>query len=415
MTEKQPIPLNQVRLNRVLERQIRKILGRNAEIDPKYLPLLEVIGQTYDHYDEHRELTQRAVELSNQELKSSNQALRAKQQKLEQTIEILEITRQRLVESEKVAVLSHKLAERNEELRTSEEELRQQAESLKNINHQLQATRYQLIHAEKMSTIGQLIAGIAHEIKNPINFVYAGSSALLELMEDMRFLIQEYENLEQMPTEQYGAQLQKIQEIKDEIEFEELKQDAMMLIQDIRSGAIRTKEVVQSLQHLSRSDNHEIRLVDIAEHLDSTLIILRHKIKDRIRIERNYVESLAIEGYAGQLNQVFLNILDNAVQAIEGEGKITITTHKIADGNITISIRDTGSGISKEVMNRIFEPFFTTKEAGKGTGLGLAISHDIIQKHKGKMEVKSTIGEGTEFILTLPRVLHTQMADDENN
>ena len=173
------------------------------------------------------------------------------------------------------------------------------------------------------------------------------------------------------------------------------------LLNSIKSGANRTTEIIKSLRNFTRLDEDQLKKADINEGLDSTLVILRNQMTNRIEVVREYGDLPPINCYPGQLNQVFMNILNNAIQAIDNEGRICIQTMQ-NDEYAIVKIKDSGKGMSKELQKRIFDPFFTTKDVGEGTGLGLSISYGIIEKHQGKIEVNSTAGEGTEFIIELP-------------
>ncbi len=198
-----------------------------------------------------------------------------------------------------------------------------------------------------------------------------------------------------------GEKLNEIEKLKEKVEYKEAIGEINKLIESIRNGTKRTTEIIRGLRIFSRMDEDIIRTADIQEGLDSTLILLHNRYKNRIEIVRNYKDIPLVECYPGQLSQVFMNILSNAIDAIENPGTITISTWK-TNGLVKISIKDTGRGIPKDLKKRIFEPFFTTKEIGKGTGLGLSISHGIIEKLKGTIDVNSKEGEGSEFIITLP-------------
>ncbi len=279
------------------------------------------------------------------------------------------------------AELSLDLAKKNAELSELRNgELRNANEQLERALRDLRENEQQLVQAEKMASLGQLTAGIAHELNNPIGFIGA---SLLPLKRDISYLINTY-----LPENQDDV----VVELKEEIES---------LLRAIEDGAKRTSDIVKGLRTFSRLDEHELKLTDIHEGIDATLILLRSKIGDAITIHKNYGPIPKIMCLPGPLNQVFMNILVNAIQAIQGPGTITITTSQQAD-NVLVSIRDTGGGISDELINRIFEPFFTTKPIGVGTGLGLSICYDIIKKNNGDITVQSKIGVGTEFIITLP-------------
>ncbi len=278
------------------------------------------------------------------------------------------------------------LNEINEELNSTLENLRQ--------------TQGQLVQSEKMASLGQLTAGVAHEINNPINFVSAGIDSLSVNYSELNELLNLYKALK--PNEDTFAKLSEIEKLKKELDLDYLLEEIPQLLKSVKSGAQRTTEIVRSLRNFTRLDEENLKQANLEEGLESTLVILRNKFKERIKINRQYSQISEISCYPGQLNQVFMNIISNAIQAIEGEGTITLKTEENAQ-NVTIYISDTGKGMPEEVKNRIFEPFYTTKEVGEGTGLGLSITYGIIEKHKGSIEVVSKAGEGTTFIIRLPK------------
>jgi signal transduction histidine kinase len=257
----------------------------------------------------------------------------------------------------------------------------------------------QLIQSEKLASLGQLTAGIAHEINNPINFVSANIEPLKQDFEELQMLIEQYTALQHSTNVSHD--LLKIQQMSHQIDVSYLIEEIKALLTGIDEGAKRTKEIVMGLRNFSRLDESETKLANIHDGLDSTLMLLRHRIKNRITVERSYGTLPLIECYPGKLNQVFMNILTNAIQAIPGKGFIWINTWQQSN-EIHISIKDSGKGMTAKVKDRIFEPFFTTKGVGAGTGLGLSISYGIIQKHNGKIDVHSQPGKGAEFIITLP-------------
>jgi signal transduction histidine kinase len=309
-------------------------------------------------------------------------------------------------------ILEKKVKERTREIQDKNEELRLQQEELKTINEvlenqkeelqrtleNLKQTQAQLVQSEKMASIGQLVAGIAHEINNPVTFISAGVDSLNTNLEEVRQVLEIYHKIN---ISNVKEKLEEIEKLKEKMEYEEALREINKLIESIKAGTERTTEIVKGLRTFSRLDEDVLKVANIHEGLDSTLILLHNKYKEQIDIEKNYGDIPEVECYPGQLNQVFMNILSNAIDSIDNKGTITITTIK-SNGKIVISIRDTGRGIPDNVRSKIFEPFFTTKEIGHGTGLGLSISHGIIEKHNGTIKVISEIGKGSEFIISLP-------------
>jgi two-component system NtrC family sensor kinase len=254
-------------------------------------------------------------------------------------------------------------------------------EELGRTNQKLRETQAHLIHSEKMAGLGQLVAGIAHEINNPLAFVINNIFIVLEGLDKLAL-----RGVDLAPEE--SSKVSKLQ----------------TRIRDAYSGATRVKDLVSKLRTFSRLDEGTIKTINIHESIDSVLLFLRHKTEGRIEVERHYGEIEMLTCLAGELNQVLMNIIANAIDAIDagdGPGRITIATQQQND-HFVIRIRDTGKGIPEEIRNRIFEPFFTTKPIGQGTGLGLAISYGIMKAHQGSMEFSSKTGEGTEFTLKIP-------------
>ncbi|OUL35809.1 hypothetical protein BV372_09460 [Nostoc sp. T09] len=299
--------------------------------------------------------------------------------------------------------LEEKVAERTSQLNAQTQQLE---EAFKN----LQTAQSQLIQNEKMSSLGQLVAGIAHEINNPISFIYGNLTPATEYIDDLMFVLQTYRRHYPSPTPQLQAEIAKI-----ELDF--ITADLPKLLNSMQVGAERIRDIVMSLRNFSRLDEAEIKAVDIHEGIDSTLMILQNLLQAKpehpeILVIKQYSQLPAIECYAGELNQVFLNLLINAIEALEQSiirGKaanklqIFIRTEICNSNEIRICIADNGIGISASTKPYIFNPFFTTKQVGQGTGLGLSISYQIIvDKHQGKLECQSTPGKGAEFIITLP-------------
>ena len=258
-------------------------------------------------------------------------------------------------------------------------ELEQANQRLETANRELRETQTQLIQSAKMASLGQLVAGIAHEINNPLSFVM---SHLLTVENRLQGVIEE------VSPHLSKASAPKLDKIRQRL-------------QDMHMGLERVKDLVVKLRTFSRIDEGEFNIVSIRENIESVLTLLQHRLKDRIRLRRQYSNDDTLACYPSLLNQAFMNILSNAIDAIEGQGEITITTGRM-DSQFFISIADTGPGISDILRERIFEPFFTTKPIGAGTGLGLAITYRIIQKHEGYIEAHNRKAGGTEIIIKLP-------------
>lgn len=352
-------------------------------------------------------------------------------EQLQQQKTQIEQQHEELVTKEKQLQIAYK------EAVTAEEEARQNAEEIKTVNEtlaktkneveelyqkevettkklnqaleELKRTHRQLVHAEKMSSLGQLTAGLAHEINNPINFIYVGIQNLQALYEDVKQLLGSYTELDNEDSlDQIKAKLKEIESLKEEIIFEDFEEDMESTLRDIGTGVNRTKDIVHSLRVFSRGGEGKFEFANLHENIESTLVIINNQYKHRIEVIKNYSPELhELECNIGQLNQVIMNILVNAGHAIEGNGQVTIQTALLNGKDpeqVEISISDTGKGMTEETRMRIFEPFFTTKEVGKGTGLGLSISHGIIERHHGNIKVESEVGQGTTFIITLPRI-----------
>lgn len=259
---------------------------------------------------------------------------------------------------------------------------------LKNALDELRSAQTQLIHAEKMASLGQLTAGIAHEINNPINFI---ASSIGPLRRDLR----DYDGMKGQGSE--------ASELRDEI---------ITLLNGIETGAHRTAEIVKSLRSFTRLDEGDVKKVDLHEGLESTLTLLGTRLRDGVAVVRHYASLPPVECNAGQVNQVFMNVIANALDALEGRAdkRIEITTSLPDPNHVAIRIADNGPGVPDDVLDHLFEPFFTTKDVGKGTGLGLSISYGIIDQHQGSISVE--VDHGTAFIITLPLV-HSQRGSSQ--
>ena len=289
------------------------------------------------------------------------------------------------------------------ELEESKQALEQRHQDLQQALQNLQAMQSQLVESEKMSALGVMVAGIAHEINNPISFIYGNLTHVYEYIQDLFKLLELYQEYYPHPIPKQQAEIEAI-----ELDF--IKEDFPKLLNSMTVGAERIKTIIQELRHFSRLDEEGIKYVDIHDGLDSTLMILHNQLKPtsnhpEIQIIKEYNNIFPVECNAGQLNQVFLNIILNAIDALEksSEAQIKISTESQKD-LVIIRINDNGIGINQEIQQKIFNPFFTTKSVGKGTGLGLSTSYQIIvNKHQGKLECNSTPGVGTEFAIVLPQ------------
>lgn len=278
---------------------------------------------------------------------------------------------------------------------------------LENTLKDLRDAQAQLIQSEKMASLGQLTAGIAHEINNPINFVYAGIDGLNTSLDALMEILDKYEEIEDFSgLDNILEILNEINRLKEKLYFDETKESVHDLINAIRDGAQRTAEIVEGLRNFSRINETDLKKVNVHKGIESSLVLLNSKInQNKISVTKKYDPEISdINCYPGQLNQVFMNLISNAIEATEGSGEIKITSRNTEE-YVVITIKDTGVGMSKEVMDKIFDPFFTTKDLGKGTGLGLSISFGIIEKHKGRLEVKSKPGLGSTFAIYLPKNL----------
>jgi len=271
--------------------------------------------------------------------------------------------------------------------------------SLREARERMQKTQVQFVQSEKMASLGQLTAGIAHEINNPVNFVSANVGPLRRDIAEILSVLDKYD--EAVATHQLQEKFQAVEKLKQELDLPYLKGEINDLLEGVQDGALRTSEIVKGLRNFTRLDEDERKPADINQGIDSALLMLKHQLKNRVEIIREFGALPPVMCYPGRLNQVFLNLLANAGQAIASKGQIFIKT--FSDGDIvTISIRDTGTGMTPEVRQHIFEPFFTTKPVGEGTGLGLPITYGIIEAHDGNIEIYSEPGQGSEFVITLP-------------
>ncbi len=279
------------------------------------------------------------------------------------------------------------------------EDLQKKNRSLRALVNQLQHTQAQLIQQEKMASLGQLTAGVAHEINNPLNFMVSNIAALKLDFEEVQELLTSLEKLKKDPWTQ--KDIEDLLALSNRLGSAYLSSEISQLISGIDRGASRMRHIVQSLLIFSRKSNDEFIQADINEGIESTLTLLKASVPEGVKIVTDLASLPDIPCQISRLNQVFLNLITNAIQAIEQQGTIFIQTGQLED-HLFIKIRDDGKGMDKKTRQKIFEPFFTTKPLGKGTGLGLSISYGIIEQHHGKIEVKSQVGEGTTFTILLP-------------
>lgn len=268
---------------------------------------------------------------------------------------------------------------------------------LANSKTELERLQGQLVHTEKMASLGQLSAGIAHELNNPAGFIYGNVDILGDYLKHLARLLKVYDEIA-LPPEVASS----VAAMKAEISYEKLSGDLSSILADCREGAQRICDVVKNLRLFSRLDEAELKKIDIHEGIDSTIRLLsRYYSGGKIVLRRDYADLPMVNCYAGQLNQVWMNLLGNAAQALSDQGEVSVSTS--IDGDwISVVISDTGSGITEENLSRIFDPFFTTKPVGVGTGLGLSTSYGIIVRHGGAITVASEVGSGTRFTVKIP-------------
>ncbi|MCZ6676984.1 MAG: ATP-binding protein, partial [Candidatus Poribacteria bacterium] len=328
------------------------------------------IQQALAHYDlmsENRKLTD-LTDQQAQELQDAYEEIKAWNQKLEQRVE-----------------------EQTAELRETYDNLKR--------------TQSQLLQNDKMAAIGQLAAGVAHEINNPVAFVSSNLNTLGEYLEDLQAFLDEngqvMDSLKGIEHPAIPDLVSRVEASKDTLDIDFVMEDLADIVEESKSGIERVRDIVQDLKDFAHIDEAEHQLSDINEGLEKTLQLLWNELKYKAKVDKDYGDIPQISCMPRQLNQVFMNLLVNAAQAIEQEGLIRIKTHA-DETNVYIEIADTGCGISAESLSKIFDAFFTTKPVGKGTGLGLSISYSIIQKHGGDIRVESEMGKGTTFFITLP-------------
>ena len=284
--------------------------------------------------------------------------------------------------------------------KVAEEILQNRNRELVELNHALQETQNQLLQSEKMAAIGQLAAGVAHEINNPIGYVYSNLGTLQRYVEELFKIVNDYELFLNRTSETETLARWRLAEQRSDFAY--FKKDVPSLLRESKEGIVRVKKIVRDLQDFSRIDGPEDwHWTSLNKGIDSTLNMIKSEIKLKADVIKNYDATPDVQCLGSQINQVFMNLLMNAAQAIDGRGEITIVIRQVGE-EVCVDITDNGRGIPAESITRIFEPFFTTKPIGKGTGLGLSLSYGIIKKHNGRIEVQSEVGKGTTFRVCLP-------------
>jgi signal transduction histidine kinase len=355
-------------LHKLLQRQLRRVFGSIATTPPGLTELLTAISQAYDDADAERTRIERALDLMSVELNERNEQLRAD-----------------LVERQR-----------------SRDELQKRSDEQQALIRRLEDAHNQLLQAEKMASIGQLAAGVAHEINNPIGYVGSNLGTLREYVNALLDIIAEFESrAPRLPAADVAA----LREAMSAHEFEYLRKDIVCLLEESTAGVHRVKQIVQDLKDFSHAGEKAWLWADLHKGLDSTLNIVQNEIKYVASVTRRYGDIPQVECLASQLNQVFLNLLVNAAHSFAGatrHGSIVVTTGCLGEGEVFVEVADDGCGIAPEHLTRIFDPFFTTKPVGTGTGLGLSLSYGIVRRHGGRIEVSSERDVGTTFRVCLP-------------
>jgi two-component system NtrC family sensor kinase len=367
-------------LHKLLQRQLRRAFGSIEATPPGLDELLAVVSQAYEDADAERTMIERALELMSRELNERNEQLRAD-----------------LVERQR-----------------ARDELQQRSDEQQALIRRLEDAHNQLLQAEKMASIGQLAAGVAHEINNPIGYVGSNLGSLREYVNALLAIVAEFESrTSRLPPADAAA----VRQTMNAHEYEYLREDIVSLLDESSAGVNRVKQIVQDLKDFSHAGEQAWVWTDLHKGLDSTLNIVHNEIKYVADVTRRYEDIPQVECLASQLNQVFMNLLVNAAHALTGaakRGSIVVTTGCLRADEVFVEVADDGCGIAQEHLSRIFDPFFTTKPVGKGTGLGLSLSYGIVRRHGGRIEVKSEPGAGTAFRVCLP-IRHRQAAGQEQS
>ncbi|MBI5007256.1 MAG: bacteriohemerythrin [Nitrosomonadales bacterium] len=351
----------------------------------------------------HEEAVRKANAFMTQSANVLMEALNEMYGKLgDKTLEVIQKNQQLVAEHEALRVLNEQLEERVRQRTTAIEQANQQLTAnnieLKLLNEKLESAHTQLLQSEKMASIGQLAAGVAHEINNPVGFVNSNLGTLGKYITSLFDVISAYQTAEARVGANTCAE---VAEVKKKVDFAYLMEDIPSLLKESQDGLARVKRIVQDLKDFSHVDESNWQYANLEQGLDSTLNVVANEIKYKATVVREYAGIPDVECMPSQVNQVFMNMLVNAAQAIEKSGVITVRTGTAGE-QVWVEVEDTGKGIPSEHLNRIFDPFFTTKPVGKGTGLGLSLSYGIVQKHNGRIEVASEVGKGSRFRVWLP-------------
>ncbi|MCA9393636.1 MAG: histidine kinase [Candidatus Omnitrophica bacterium] len=354
-------------MHRLLLRQLKKFSPFGEEIPEEWMPLFKAINQAYNASDEDRRLMEKSMDISSREM---SQAYK--------------------------------------DLSRREAELREALEQLRRTNQELQETQEQLIQNEKLASIGQLAAGVAHEINNPLSFVTSNIQMLERYLATYGRVLEysrDLDNVDPNDKEKVRSFVSGMRALQEEVQLEVIMGDITDVLGETKDGLDRVKNIVNDLRTFAREDRGELTMTRLDEIIDRSLAIAANEVKYKAEVVKEYADDLPLVPCSEQrLGQVFINLIVNAAQALDEQGTITVRTYH-SKGFVCAEVSDTGKGISPENMRKIFDPFFTTKPPGFGTGLGLSVCHEIIKNHQGEISVRSEPNKGTTFLIQLP--VHT--------